>query len=139
VTRARSAVLGALEGSAEPLSAAGVIGLLGGACDQATVYRALDFLEREGLAESFIIHCESRGTERFYSPKRAAHSHWFHCVSCHRFIDVGACGLGPALERIGAGKGVEVRSHTLYFTGLCGPCGKKGGAKHADAHSRRER
>ncbi|TFG83049.1 MAG: transcriptional repressor, partial [Spirochaetales bacterium] len=87
MTRARSLVLGALEDASEPLSAAGVLAAIDSACDQATVYRALGYLESRGKAESFVLHCDEHGTERFFAAGIAGHRHWFHCEACHRFLD----------------------------------------------------
>jgi Fur family transcriptional regulator, ferric uptake regulator len=125
VTPARQAILRTLEAAREPLSAAGVLAKIGEACDQATVYRALEYLERAELAESFIAHCSSRGTERYWAAAEP-HRHWFHCESCHRFIDAGSCRLGPFISRLGAESGIEVRRHALYFSGLCKACRRKG-------------
>jgi Fur family transcriptional regulator, ferric uptake regulator len=128
VTPARRAVLSALEAAIEPLSAAGVLLKIGGACDQATVYRALEHLEGAELAESFIAHCDAHGTERYWTASAKPHRHWFHCESCHRFIDAGPCRLGPLMSRLGAESGLEVRRHALYFSGLCKACRGKGSA-----------
>ncbi len=109
MTRAREAVLAAI----------------GGACDQATVYRALHYLEESGRAESFVLHCSEHGVERYYAPAASAHRHWFHCESCHRFLDLGSCRLGPMLGEVEAETGVRVMRHTLYMTGLCPACVRK--------------
>jgi len=118
-------VLAALAAADEPLSAAGVKAALGDACDQATVYRALHYLEESGRAESFVLHCSEHGVERYYSSSAVAHRHWFHCESCHRFLDLGSCRLGPMLGEVEAETGVRVMRHTLYMTGLCPDCGRK--------------
>ena len=126
MTPARQAVLRTLEAAKEPLSAAGVLARIDEACDQATVYRALEYLERSELAESFIARCASHGTERYWAASAKPHRHWFHCESCHRFIDAGSCRLGPVISRLGAESGMEVRRHSLYFSGLCKACRGKG-------------
>lgn len=122
MTRARSLVLEALEGSAEPLSAAAVFAGIGGACDQATVYRALSYLEAKGKAESFVLHCDEHGTERYYSAGSAGHRHWFHCVACHCFVDLGACRLGGLVAELERERGLQVLHHALYLSGLCTDC-----------------
>ena len=75
MTRARKAVLAALEAAGEPLSAALVVEAVDGACDQATVYRALHYLEESGRAESFVLHCSEHGVKRYYAPVGPAHRH----------------------------------------------------------------
>jgi Fur family transcriptional regulator, ferric uptake regulator len=122
MTRARLAVLAALDAAAEPLSAAGVIAAIGCACDQATVYRALHYLEESGCAESFVLQCDEHGVERYFASRSAAHRHWFHCVACHRFIDLGACRIGGMIGEVERELGVRVARHTLYMTGTCPSC-----------------
>jgi len=125
VTKARTAALAAINGANEPLSAAGVLDAIGACCDQATVYRALHYLESSGYAESFVLHCEEHGTERYYVSAAAVHRHWFHCESCHRFIALGACRLGGIVKDLEAELDLKVSRHIMYLTGLCETCQKK--------------
>ncbi len=130
MTKARTAALEVLRGAEEPLSAAAVHGMMGSDCDQATVYRTLHYLEDHGYAESFVLHCTEHGTERYYTAVDGgadgcgspAHRHWFHCESCHRFIDLGSCTVSELVESFERERGVRVRRHILYFTGLCSDC-----------------
>mgnify|MGYP000904657522 CR=1 FL=1 len=122
MTRARELVLETLKSSGEPLSAQALYAAIGRACDQATVYRALGFLEAKGLAESFVLHCDEHGTERYYCAGDAGHRHWFHCERCHRFIDLGACRLGALLDAMESERGLTVLHHALYLSGLCPSC-----------------
>jgi Fur family transcriptional regulator, ferric uptake regulator len=122
MTKARSAVLATVEAASEPLSASGVVAAVGGACDQATVYRALHFLEEGGQVESFVLHCARRGVERYYVSRSSAHRHWFHCEACHRFFDIGACKVGGLVSEVEREFGVSVERHTFYMTGLCSRC-----------------
>lgn len=122
MTRAREAVMAVLEEAREPLSAAGVIGRIGGICDQATVYRSLGYLERTGRAESFVLRCSREGTERYFAAIGAGHRHWLHCESCHRFVDLGECALGELGTEIESRYGVRIARHSLYFSGFCREC-----------------
>jgi len=122
MTKARGAALAALRNADRPLSAAGVLSSIGIDCDQATVYRALHYLEARELAESFILHCDEHGTERYYVAADGPHTHWFHCEACHRFIDLGACRIGDLAREMESERGIRVRRHVLYFTGLCAEC-----------------
>lgn len=124
MTKARKAALDALDGAPEPLSASGLHERLGSSCDQATVYRALHFLEEKGLAESFVLHCAEHGTERYFVSRNAPHRHWFHCALCHRFLDLGACAIGPMAQRLERERGIRISSHVLYFTGTCPECSR---------------
>lgn len=124
MTKARKAALAAIEAATEPLSAAGVLDAIGSCCDQATVYRALHYLESSGLAESFVLHCDEHGTERYYVSATTAHRHWFHCESCHCFIDLGECRLGGIVLDLEAELDLQVNRHIMYLTGLCTACQK---------------
>jgi len=128
VTRARASVLAALDGASEPLSAASILERLGPAsCDLATVYRSLDYLERGGRAESFVLRCSEHGTERYFVSSARPHRHWFHCESCHRFVDLGECRLGRLSAELEREHGLEVRRHSLSFSGLCAACRRLAG------------
>jgi Fur family ferric uptake transcriptional regulator len=124
MTRARQAVLDILTAAEGPLSVAAIHGLGGSRFDQVTVYRALYWLEDNGYAESFVLHCSEHGTERFFTGRSGekAHRHWFHCETCHRFTDMGACVLESLVEGYEKQLGVSIKTHTLTFTGLCGEC-----------------
>jgi Fur family ferric uptake transcriptional regulator len=127
VTKARKAVLAALDQAKEPLSAAGVVELVDGACDQATVYRALHYLENAGFAESFVLSCTEHGVERYYASHNAPHRHWFHCESCHRFIDLGVCRIGGLVSELERDHDLKVSRHTLYLSGFCRDCSRTAG------------
>ena len=129
MTKAREAVREILESAGEPLSALDVGTLAGSLCDTATIYRALHFLEENGLAESFVLNCLSHGTERYYVSHNVKHRHWFHCERCHNFVDLGACRVEPMLLEMGKAAGVVIRNHTLYATGICAACIEKEGAR----------
>jgi Fur family ferric uptake transcriptional regulator len=123
MTRARKAIAAVLAAAEEPLSAAQVRDRLDpSCCDQATVYRTLDHLEQEAMAESFVLRCTEHGTQRYFVSTSRPHRHWFHCESCHRFIDIGMCGLGAVTVEIEREHSLEIRRHSMYFSGLCGAC-----------------
>ncbi len=124
MTKARAEILAVLGRSTEPLSASSVYRAVDSQFDQATVYRTLHYLEGKGLAESFILHCDGHGTERYYASADVGHRHWFHCESCHRFTDLGDCMLSELIARFELDRGVDIRSHSLSLTGVCAACKK---------------
>ncbi|QQO09320.1 Fur family transcriptional regulator [Breznakiella homolactica] len=134
MTRTRGQVLDILNRASEPLSAAGVYGLMENSCDQATVYRSLHYLESSGQAESFVLYCQEHGAERYFCSLKntLSHTHWFHCEQCHCFIDMGSCTITGLIRKFEEEQGAEVRSHILYFTGICPGCRKNaaGGPDH---------
>ena len=139
LTKARKAVLDALKSSG-PASALDLGARLASACDQATVYRALHYLEEEGWADSFVLRCDLRGTERYYVALSEEHRHWLHCERCHGFVDLGACRVEALFKEMEASLGVEIRSHTLYAAGLCPACAaapqERGAASEPDSPPR---
>lgn len=130
MTKAREAVLSAVDAAATPLAAADVATALAGVCDQATVYRALHYLEGSGALESFVLYCAEHGVERYYVTKKALHRHWFHCESCHRFLDIGVCKVGGLVSEVERKLGVTVTDHSFYLVGRCPSClsSRKGAA-----------
>lgn len=129
MTKAREATKLLLDKAEKPLCALDLGERLEGVCDLATVYRSLHYLEDKGLAESFVLHCSVHGTERYYVSCEAPHRHWFHCERCHRFVDLGACRIGPLLKSMESDSGVLIRHHALYATGLCEACYKEQAGK----------
>ena len=124
MTKARTHVLEAISSAREPLSARQLCELYHEEHDPATIYRALHYLEQKMRVESFILHCDAHGTERYYVARAGAHRHWFHCERCHRFTDLGPCRFDTLVGAMSAEKGLAIRSHTFYATGLCGECQK---------------
>jgi len=122
VTKARKTIMDILMKSEEPVSASTLAKDL--PFDQATVYRNLHYLEDQGFAESFILHCSEHGTERYYSYRNAndVHHHWFHCEMCHRFIDLGHCAYGQQLKEWEQSYGFTIHEHTFFLTGVCADC-----------------
>ncbi len=125
MTKARRAVLDLLQKSTVPLSAAAISQSLGDSIDPVTVYRSLHYFEGQGITESFVLHCREHGTERYYTALTArqdADRHWFHCETCHCFIDLGTCGLQNLMADYENERGISIHTHTLYFTGVCAAC-----------------
>ncbi|MDY0290080.1 MAG: transcriptional repressor [Sphaerochaeta sp.] len=128
MTKARKAILNALEEAREPISVTELAKELTDFCDPATVYRNLHYLEKNNLATSFILHCSEHGTERYYSAKEGkGHHHWFHCENCHRFIDLGGCFYTEQLRQFEHQHGFTVNDHTFYLTGICQTCKEESG------------
>jgi Fe2+ or Zn2+ uptake regulation protein len=115
-------ILDFLATASAPVAAGDVARGLEGLCDLATVYRTLHRLERTGKVESFAFECRERGIERYYQRRQTPHRHFFHCESCHRFIDVGSCRLSQLTRDLERDLGARIEAHTLYFTGRCAAC-----------------
>ncbi|MDD4574232.1 MAG: transcriptional repressor [Sphaerochaeta sp.] len=123
MTKARKAILARLKSAKQPISVTELAKQLSDFCNPATVYRNLHYLESNNLATSFVLHCSDHGTERYYSAKEGkGHHHWFHCESCHQFIDLGGCFYTEQMRQFETKHGFTVHDHTFYLTGVCEDC-----------------
>lgn len=124
MTKLRKKVFDTLVKSDTPLSASGILAMMPADCHQATVYRALRYLEEKGYIDSFVLPCSEHGTEKYYteSCERGQHAHWFHCTGCHRFIRLEDCNLADIVNDMEKSHKIAIKSHVLYFTGLCSDC-----------------
>ncbi|MFN3660024.1 MAG: transcriptional repressor [Brevinematales bacterium] len=82
-----------------------------------SIYRALEYLQKEGLVESFVLPCSKNGTQTYYLSTRH-HSHFFHCEECHRFFPLQKC---PLPEKVFSQPYI-VSQHVFYLVGICPDC-----------------
>ncbi|NBF39039.1 MAG: transcriptional repressor [Spirochaetes bacterium] len=121
-TETREQILETINTVKSPLSAQQVHARCGLDVNLATVYRALHYLEQIDRVDSFTMLCSRDGTNRYFHSKAAPHRHFFHCDSCHRFIPIDRCPVADEIASVEAELGCEVRSHVLYYVGLCAEC-----------------
>lgn len=124
VTRTRIAVIETLQGSRHPLSHDEIGAALdaeGIVHDRVTLYRALDWLVEQGIAQRIA---SGERAWRFEMRRSGDHRHaHFHCERCGQILcleDVPA----PAEARLPAGFAVERTELVLH--GACAECGRKG-------------
>lgn len=86
-----------------------------------TVYRTLDALTREGLAQPVMLQ---PGQTLFELTDTGAHHHHLVCVSCGTVWRLDKCDLRPFHRAAGA-TGFQVTGHRLELLGLCGRCRSK--------------
>ena len=123
LTPKRQLVLDIIESSDQPLSSQDIFSLKEEDLNLATVYRTLNYLEKNNLIEAFSLFSESRGTVRFYFRKSSPHLHFFFCQRCHHFTPFRDCSFSQkAQEEIEAKYQHKIQSHVLYFTGICRAC-----------------
>ena len=84
-----------------------------------TVYRALDFLQEQGLVHRIaslnaFIGCSS--------PEHRHHGHFLICLNCHLAIELEESGISDAIAGAATANGFAVRSETVEVSGLCGQC-----------------
>ncbi|WP_427312300.1 Fur family transcriptional regulator [Cupriavidus sp. H39] len=132
VTQPRLCILACLIGSDEALTHQAVIDRLpdaGETIDRVTVYRVLDWLVDQGVAQkragndrvfrfSLVEHEAARAQEH------RQHSH-FHCTRCDRTfcLDDAGTPAQPVAPRVPSGFAIE---HVeLTVNGVCAECGKR--------------
>ena len=87
----------------------------------ATVYRALSFLEKEGLVNSI-----SFGTEgKKYELNRGHHHDHMICLNCDKIIEFYDEELEKLQEKIAKKHGFKLVAHELNMYGICDSCNKK--------------
>ena len=84
-----------------------------------TVYRALEFLQENGL----VHRIESmNGFTRCEDPGHASSGHFLICTDCGSVAELQGRGLVETLNAACVAKGFEPRSHTIEVRGRCGEC-----------------
>ncbi|WP_354685878.1 Fur family transcriptional regulator [Cupriavidus necator] len=131
VTQPRLCILACLIGSDEALTHQAVIDRLpeqGETVDRVTVYRVLDWLVDQGVAQKragndrvFRFSLIEREAAR--AQEHRQHSH-FHCTRCDRTFCLDASAPAqPAVPRVPSGFAIE---HVeLTVNGVCAECGKR--------------
>jgi len=125
MTRNRKKILDILTNEELPLNASQIHGKTGGELDLATVYRGLNYLEKNHLITSFVFDCHDRGVERYFTVTKNEHEHFMHCENCHQFISIPVCPLKDSFSKIEKEYGFIVDEHFLTIRGLCGKCSGK--------------
>ncbi|MGH2363970.1 MAG: Fur family transcriptional regulator [Chloroflexota bacterium] len=88
-----------------------------GGIGRATVYRALELLERQGmLARIHLNGCHA------YTVCEEQHHHHLVCTSCNKVVPVDATDVESAIRRLAVDLRFRVDTHTLEFSGRCEAC-----------------
>ncbi len=121
LTAARKAIIALLDASPSPIGAADILTSLKKkktGVDRATVYRELEFLVAEGIAESVRFE----GRAMLYE-LAGTHHHHAVCLECGRVQDIDAdAELEAAERRIATRAGFKLLRHSFELFGLCKKC-----------------
>ena len=118
-TAQREAIRVALEASEQAVSAQELHARLGGSVGLATVYRNLQRLAEEGVADTL----RRPSGELAFRICGGGHHHHLSCRACGRVEEVRDCGLGRWAAGVAAEHGFSGVEHQAELTGLCGDCG----------------
>ena len=123
-TATRRRVLEIIAASHKPMGAYDILAVLGVAQRKPappTVYRALDFLLREGFVHRIdtlnaYIAC--------FAPERRHRTHFLLCTQCGCVAELEHGALDRALARAAEDAGFAVLRETVEIAGLCARCGQ---------------
>lgn len=121
LTNNREKVLGFIKKTSVPVSAKDINNYFNKKMDLVTVYRSLQYLEKNGYINGFTLSCSKEGTNRFYYKAADPHVHFFHCNICHKFLQLDDCCINID-EKIEKKYNIKINTHTLYYTGVCRDC-----------------
>lgn len=120
VTDKRTALLGVLSKTRQPMSVSEIKKVLGKAADSVTIYRALEAFVQAKIVARVDFHEDEA---RFELIVGREHHHHVVCGSCGIVEDIDACS--PRIERevLRSAKQFSVISgHALEFFGTCRNC-----------------
>jgi Fur family transcriptional regulator, zinc uptake regulator len=128
LTPLRRQVLEIVLESHKPVGAYDVLGQLARAGKRPappTVYRALDFLTRQGFvhridSQSAFVAC--------FAPGKAHRSHFLLCRACGRAAEIEDTALDAALAAAAQAGGFAPERETVEITGMCQDCANSASA-----------
>lgn len=124
ITGPRAAILEILRQHPHPLTNKEIFAELpAGQCDLATIYRAMQMLEKLGMVQRFDF---GDGVARFELVEEGDDGHHHHliCTECAGVVAVDECFPAEVEQRIAAQKGFRAVTHRLEFFGVCPACQK---------------
>ena len=124
VTGPRAAILDILRHHPHPLTNKEIFAELPkGGCDLATIYRAMQMLEKLGMVKRFDF---GDGAARFELVTEGDDGHHHHliCTDCASVVQIGECFPEAIEQRIASQNGYKAVTHRLEFFGVCPDCQK---------------
>jgi Fur family ferric uptake transcriptional regulator len=124
ITGPRAAILEILHQHRHPLTNKEIFAELPkGECDLATIYRAMQMLEKLGMVKRFDF---GDGVARFELVDEGDDGHHHHliCTQCAQVVEIGECFPAEIEHRIARRNGFRAVTHRLEFFGVCPDCQK---------------
>lgn len=116
-TRKRQLILDIIRDNECPVSAEDILNMTDTKLNLSTVYRALEFLEENGLIKSISFD----GKVRFFFGADG-HHHFLYCDKCHGIQTFDHCAAEKLQGKIQKEFEYEIKDHVFYFTGICNKC-----------------
>ena len=124
VTGPRAAIQDILRHHPHPLTTKEIFAEMPeGGCDLATIYRAMQMLEKLGMVKRFDF---GDGAARFelVGEDEDGHHHHLICTSCDGVVKIQECFPEEIERRIAEKNGFKSVTHRLEFFGVCPDCQK---------------
>jgi Fur family ferric uptake transcriptional regulator len=124
ITGPRAAILKILHLHRHPLTTKEIhMELAAGSCDLATIYRAMQMLEKMGMVRRSDF---GDGTARFELVAEGENHHVHHliCTQCAQAVKISECFPADIERRIAQTNGFAAVTHRLEFFGVCPACQK---------------
>jgi len=124
ITGPRAAILDILRHHPHPLTTREIFAELpAGECDLATIYRAMQLLEKLAMVKRFDF---GDGTARFelVAEGEDGHHHHLICTRCAEVVEIAECFPAEIEQRIASKNGFQAVTHRLEFFGVCPACQK---------------
>ena len=124
ITGPRAAILEILRHHPHPLTNREIFDELPkGECDLATIYRAMQMLEKLGMVKRFDF---GDGAARYELMGEGDDGHHHHliCTRCDTVVEIEECFPAEIEQRIAAKNNFKAVTHRLEFFGICPACQK---------------
>ena len=124
ITGPRAAILDILRHHPHPLTNKEIFAELpAGECDLATIYRAMQLLEKLGMVKRFDF---GDGAARFELVEEGDDGHHHHliCTRCASVVEIEECFPAEIEQRIASDNRFQAVTHRLEFFGICPDCQK---------------
>ncbi len=118
-TRLRDEIVSVITKTEKPLDARALRRLIPIKADLSSIYRALDYLEREGAIRGMYFFDSTR-----YYCLRHAHYHFILCRDCREILLFDECGVGRIQRKLEKETDYRIDEHVLFLTGRCEACKK---------------
>jgi len=122
ITGPRAAILDILRHHPHPLTNKEIFAELpAGQCDLATIYRAMQLLEKLGMVKRFDF---GDGVARYelIGEDGDGHHHHLICTECSAVVEILECFPAELEKQIALSNGFKAVTHRLEFFGICPAC-----------------
>ncbi|AEX86480.1 Fur family transcriptional regulator [Marinitoga sp. 1135] len=124
LTKPRKDILKLYENIDYPLNAEEIYNLLNKKYDLSTIYRNLNFFEKNHILKSIVF---SDKITYYYRPN--GHIHYIYCIKCKKFEKLDMCFEKEYSKYIEEILKFKITDHILYFEGICSNCQHEGEGK----------